>query len=167
MYTFPAYHTDRRSKLMAELVKYFDIKELVSEAVFKRYGERAWRFFDTEALEVLLWVRVRIGKPMYINNWHRGGKLSQRGLRTNVDSIFKRMFRRNRLYLSGHVFGKAFDFDVEGWKAEDVRDWIEEHAAELPHKIRLEWKKDGKPISWVHLDTMSEPHLDKVYKFNV
>jgi hypothetical protein len=167
MYKFEKYNPEKRSALLNEILKYFDIRELVSPMVYKIYGNRAWRFFDTEALEVLLWIRIKLNKAITINNWHYGGSLSQRGLRTNLGSIFKKMFERGRLYLSGHIFGKAFDFDVEGMTAEEVRDWIWKNQKTLPHKVRLEWKKNGKPITWVHMDMMSEPILPKVYKFNV
>lgn len=167
MYPFPTYDPVKRRELISEIQNYFDIRELVSQTVYKLYGQRAWKFFDTEFLETLLWIRININRPITANAWHRGGRFSQRGLRTNLGYIFKKFFKRKKIYLSGHIFGKALDFDVQGMKAEEVRNWLLKNQDQLPHKIRLEWKKNGVPISWVHLDTLSEVDLPKVYRFNI
>uniref|UniRef100_A0A6M3LGB1 Peptidase n=1 Tax=viral metagenome TaxID=1070528 RepID=A0A6M3LGB1_9ZZZZ len=53
--------------------------------------------------------------------------------------------------MSAHVLGAALDFDVEGMSSEGVRNWLYEHALELPYPIRLEMKVD-----WVHLDVATE-----------
>jgi hypothetical protein len=74
---------------------------------------------------------------------------------------------KSTLYLSAHIFGKAVDFDVEGMSAVDVRKWIIENAEKFPCKIRLERNLNGKPINWVHLDTMSDESKGKVYQFDV
>jgi hypothetical protein len=143
---------------------YFDIEELVPRDVFDKYGERAWMFFDPLALECLLIVRKGIGKPINVNNWHKGGNYDERGLRPNTCPLVK---NKTRLYLSFHIFGKAFDFTVTGMSSEDVRDWIDEHADEFPCKVRLERKMRGKQISWVHLDIRQEDKNPKVYQFDV
>ena len=42
----------------------------------------------------------------------------------NLCSIVQAKTRKEILYLSGHVLGKAFDFKVKGMDSEDVRKWI-------------------------------------------
>jgi len=149
---------------MKTIKDYFCIEELVDKEVFKKYGERAWKFLDKEALQCLLIVREGLDKPMSVNNWKYGGSFSQRGLRHNMSSLVK---NKTRIYLSAHIFGKGFDFDVAGMSSVDVRKWIVENADLFPCKIRLERNKGGKPIPWTHIDTMSEPKNPKVYQFDV
>jgi hypothetical protein len=149
---------------MKTIKDYFCIEELVDKTVFDKYGETAWKFLDETILECLLIIREGLDKPISINNWKYGGKFSQRGLRHNMSSLVK---NKKRLYLSAHIFGKAIDFDVAGMTAVEVRAWIAANADLFPYKIRLERNMKGKPISWVHLDTMSDPSKPKVYQFDV
>jgi hypothetical protein len=111
-------------------------------------------------------IRKNLGKPITINNWYWNGKFSQRGLRTNVQQMFKNAFIRHVLYLSAHVLGRAVDFDVQGMKAQEVREWIVANEHLFPYKIRLEETINGKPITWVHLDTIFEEKNPKVYLFS-
>lgn len=157
----------RRDKIIKELKRYFDIAELVGPETHKRHGERAWKFFSTDALEALLITRVNIGRKITINTWAWGGVFSQRGLRTNLQNIFRQLTKSLKLYLSGHVLGEAFDFDVDGMTAEEVRNWIKANSDLYPMRIRLEHRKNGKPITWVHLDTIQELRNPKIYFFNV
>lgn len=150
-----------------KIKEYFKVQELVSKKVYKRYGETSWKFLSPRLLHTLLVIREGIGKPITINTWHVGGRFSQRGLRSNLGSIFMSKFKKGALYLSGHVLGIAVDFDVKGMTAPQVRDWIEDNADKLPYKVRLEDKMKGKPISWVHIDLIWESKNPKVYRFNV
>lgn len=154
-------------KIYREIKKYFKIQEFVSPRVYKKYGETAWQFICPRLLHTLLIIRIAIDKPITINNWHTGGKFKQRGLRSNMGSIFYSKFKKGRMYLSAHVMGRAVDFDVAGMTAPEVRDWLEMFEKELPYKIRLENKMKGKQISWVHLDMFSNTANNKIYRFNI
>ena len=149
-----------RSDLLKELKKYFAIHELVGKRTYKKHGDRAWKFFSFRLLRTLYILRKNIGKPTTINNWKWGGKFSQRGLRTNVQDIFRGFFLKFRLYLSGHVLGEAIDLDVEGMTAEEVRQWIVKNQDLFPYKIRLE-----ADVNWVHLDVLFEEHNPHIYIF--
>lgn len=147
---------------------YFKIEELVDKATVNKYGQvRCWSFFDPRLLENLYWVRKAINSPITANNWLFGGSFTQRGLRTNLSSIVKNKTLNGRLYLSAHVRGAAVDFDVKGMEAEEVRNWLVANQANLPHPIRLEHKKNGTPISWVHMDVDHIEENPKVYLFDV
>lgn len=149
---------------MNNIKEYFCIEELVDKEVYNKYGDAAWKFIDEMLIECILVVREELGKPMTINNWKWGGQFSQRGLRHNMSPMVQ---KKTRMYLSAHMFGKAVDFDVEGMTAVEVREWIVANADKFPCKIRLERNMGGKPISWVHLDIMSDPSKGKVYQFDV
>ena len=76
-------------ELIAKAKKYFCIEELVDSTVYNKYGDSAWKFIDSFALECLLVVREGLGKPMTVNNWKWGGRFSQRGLRDNMSALVK------------------------------------------------------------------------------
>ena len=142
-----------RNEILDELKNYFDISELVGHKTHTRYGERAFRFFTTNILHALLIVRKGLDLPITVN----GNGMEQRGLRTNIQPIVK---NKTSLYISAHILGRAFDFDVKGMTAGEVRNWIVENSNLFPFKIRLE---DG--VSWVHLDTIDEPQNPNVHLF--
>lgn len=157
----------KEEQILTEIKHYFNIKELVGPATYQKYGDRAWFFFNFRALETLLILRKNINRRITVNNWHRNGNFSQRGLRTNIQSIVRKKTAKSMLYISAHILGAAFDFDVEGMTAEEVRNWIVQHQGYFPHKMRLEHKKKNVPINWVHLDTIFEKKKPKIYLFNI
>jgi len=163
------YNDLTHSQAIGRLKAYFKITELVDETTYKAHGERAFKFFDTKLLISMLFIRETLGKGITVNNWTNGGPFSQRGLRTNVCDIVKKKTNKDRLYLSAHVLGQGIDFDVKGMTADQVREWLQSVADQLPFKIRLEHKinKTGKTITWVHLDTFDEDKNGKIYLFNI
>ncbi len=145
----------------------FNIKELVSERVYRAYGNDAWALFSPDLLKCLMLIREGIGRPITVNNWHAGGNFDERGFRENLSDICVDKTSSGKLYTSGHVLGMAVDFDVKGMTANEVRCWITEMEEIFPCKIRLERKLNGKYISWVHLDVKYYDKNPKVYQFNV
>ena len=150
--------TRDRDAIIQSLKRYFSVTELVCPDVYKRFNERSWQFFTTNALYGLLLLRETIlCRPMYLNNYKKG--ITQRGLRCNLCALVK---GRATVYLTQHGFGNAWDFLVEGMTAEQARKKIKENANLFPCQIRLE--KD-KP--WVHIDFLSMYGItSKVYEFN-
>lgn len=149
--------TQEKEAIIKSLKKYFQITELVCPDVYKRFNERAWQFFTTDALYGLLLLRETIlCRPMYLNNYKKG--ITQRGLRCNLCALVK---GRATVYLTQHSFGNAWDFLVEGMTAEQARKKIKENAHLFPGQIRLE-----KGKSWVHIDFLQSYGInDKVYEF--
>ena len=86
--------------------KHFNIKELVSPLVYKKFGEFAWRFFDEDILKDLDTIREYYGASIVINDWAWGGSFKQCGLRCNRDDI---VASKKDVYCSAHIMGKAFD----------------------------------------------------------
>ena len=156
-----------RYEIIKKIKTYFSIQELVGKETFDKYGQRSFKFLSTDILETLLILRESTGKKITVNSWKWGGNFSQRGLRTNLQGIFKSKTNNGRLYLSAHVLGKAFDLDVDGMTAPEVRIWIKENQSLFPHKIRLERNRGTDPINWVHIDTMNEEQNPHVYEFDV
>lgn len=137
------------NELIARVKKYFGLHELVSEKVFKRYGEQAWQFFDPRLLEVLIWLREGIGVPLTCNNWQIGGMYQESGFRANMDSEVKSKTDKGVLYCSAHSRGMGIDLrDVKKrYSAEEMRNWIRKHYDECPYPIRME-----SGVTWLHVD---------------
>jgi hypothetical protein len=155
--------TNEDQKLIYKaILENFKVEELVEPEVYKRHGNNAIYLFCPRLLATLHFIRLGLGKPITVNNWHKGGKFTQRGLRTNISPIVK---AKTSLYLSAHIFGQAVDFDVAGLSAEEVRTWLVDNSDFLPYNIRLEGKINGKAINWVHLDTRYQSK--KVHIFDV
>ena len=136
-----------RNQLISKLKQNFDIKELVCQHCYDKFKENAWQFLSTELLSILYTLRyVIFNKPITINNWHKRGQFSQRGLRCNVCELVK---GKNAIYLSAHLLGKAIDFNVQGLTSDEVNQTIRNNADKFEYPIRLESNTDG----WSHIDT--------------
>lgn len=144
-----------REQILKDIRQFFDIEELVCDHTFQKWGEKAWQFLDTDYLHCLLIIRRDIlKKPM----WCNGRFKHQRGLRCNRCDMVK---SKKEVYLSGHVLGKAGDFDVTGMTAEQARQEIKENANLLPCPIRIE-----KGVTWLHFDVLPQYNItQKVYEF--
>lgn len=158
-------------ELYDRLLEYFDVRELVRREVYEKYVED-WRkddyyilqFFDKRLLENLLWLREVSDQPITVNNWLWGGIYSQRGLRDNLSGIVS---NKKDVYLSGHVLANAIDLVMGVWSANETREFIKKNYDSVPNKCRLERKKGGLYISWVHMDCFDHPLNPRVYEFDV
>lgn len=145
----------KREDIIRELKKFFDIKELVCDHTYDRWGEKSWQFLDTDYLHALLVIRRDIlNKGMVCNTKDR----HQRGLRCNMCDMVK---EKTEVYLSSHLLGKAGDFTITGMTAQEARDVILAHKEWLPCNIRME-----DNVSWLHFDVLPQYGVtDKVYLF--
>lgn len=148
--------------IIKELKKYFDVRELISKAVWERMGESAWLLFDPRLLEVLLVLRRDVlCVPLVCNNWAKGGTMQQRGLRENVCPMVAEKTKAGKMYLSEHTMGRAVDLSAIGKTADEMRELIKQHASRLPYNIRVE---DGESApTWLHVDVRDTGQ--KVYFF--
>ena len=146
---------ETRQQTIDKVGKYFGVKELVCSHTYDRWGESSWAYLSTDWLETLLVIRRDIlARPMTCNH----GAAQQRGLRCNRCDLVR---SAKRVYLSGHVLGRAGDFGVAGMTAEEARRAIISKQDLLPHPIRLEGG-----VSWLHIDTLPQCGIkDKVYVF--
>lgn len=144
-----------RDKIIRELHDYFQVRELVCDHTFSKWGERSWQFLDTDFLHCLLIIRRDILRlPMICNyQW-----VNQRGLRCNRCELVK---GKDSVYLSSHILGKAGDFSIEGITAQEARSRIRNNAHLLPCPIRMEGG-----VNWLHFDVLPQYGIDvKVYEF--
>ena len=133
--------------------KWFTLKELVSPAVYHKFGEFAWNFLDDgmkkdiDLLREVIW-----GKALFINTWGFGGQYKESGFRCNTDSIVK---AKTTPYCSAHTLGRGFDL-----KPENIKD-----VPILHNKIQLNFHRfstvsriesiDSAP-TWIHLDNLED-----------
>ena len=127
--------------------KYFKIQELVSKAVYEKYGEKSWEFIDERLIKTLDLLREHFNKPITVNNWIFGGNLHQRGLRANKDEIVK---SKSDYYISQHCLGKAVDLNVKGMTAQEVYEEILKNKSKFPLISRIE--NINNTPTWVHID---------------
>lgn len=143
-------------EIVEDVNQFFDVRELVSEAVYKKYQSTAWRFFDPRLLEVLIALRKSIlCVPLVCNNWRSGGNLQQRGLRENTCEMVSKKTKAGAMYISAHTLGKAVDLSSSKMDADKMRQLIIANADKLPYPIRME---DGKSApTWLHIDVACNP----------
>lgn len=146
----------KRDEVICELHRFFQVRELVCDHTFGKWGEKSWQFLDTDFLACLLVIRRDILQvPMTCN--HDGA--TQRGLRCNRCELVK---EKSSVYLSSHILGKAGDFTCTGLTAQEARDRIKKMAHLLPCSIRLE-----AGVSWLHFDVLPQYGITgKVYEFS-
>lgn len=133
---------------MAYRPQYFQLYELVCPEVYNKFGDRAWGFLDEKLLVTLDWIRRTLDRKITVNNWYNGGRFDERGLRCIQCKMVHDKCMQGQVYVSGHILGRAADFDVDGLEAGEVRVWLAANKDKLPYNIRLE-----NHVSWVHLDT--------------
>lgn len=139
--------------------RYFTIEELVSDNVYRKYGDKSWEFIDIRLIETIDKLREVFNKPITINNWKWGGSLKQRGLRANKDEI---VANKKDYYISQHCLGKAVDFNVKGLSSKEVYDFILENKDKFPYITRIE--DINKTPTWVHID-LSNTSSDDIIIF--
>lgn len=145
-----------------ELCPNISVKEIVCPHVYKKFGDEASKFIDPLLIKVIDIIRNDILKqPITINN---GTTLTQRGLRCNCCELVASKTKKNIVYLSGHNFGKAIDFNCSTISPDDCRKMIIKNAELFPCKIRLEDGRDA--TTWVHVDIMAGTNQkEKCYIF--
>lgn len=132
--------------------RHFIAQELVTPHAHSRLGDGALLLMDDRIIMALDAVRDLFERPIIVNTWHVTGGFTQRGWRDDAEVGGR---------FSQHRFGRAVDFDVEGYTAEDVRQAILDtwrYSEALQGITRME-----AGTSWVHIDcapiAVSKPML--------
>jgi hypothetical protein len=134
--------------------KYFEWDELLPKHIYSDNSVVFHEIFNIETLMTLDELRVIFDAPITVNNYKWGGKFQYRGYR---DNIFYDKYPNSNIY-SQHRRGNAFDLDIKGLSAEEVRNKIIGFKKKgfLKHLTGLELD-----VSWVHFDCRSTNKLDK------
>ena len=151
-----------RNEIIRELKKYFNIKELVCNHTYNKFGDSSWQFLDTKLLHTLLVLRTQIFKTPMVCNYT--GHF-QRGLRCNLCNLTRERTEKNSLYLSAHLLGKAIDISMKTITGAQARELVKKHQDLLPYPVRIE--KDGKTIGWGEVVIRDESFAVKVTKVGI
>ena len=127
--------------------KHFKIHELVPKKMYRKYGDKSWRYVDVRLIETIdiLKEHFNLG-TMTINNYFWGGNREWSGIRT-PDS-------QNYSYGSQHSYANAFDIVFSDYSAEEVRNYIIENKNVFKYVKGMELD-----VSWVHLDCRNEDEM--------
>ena len=131
-------------------MKYFQPYELVDKLTYSQKGYDSLALFTPQILLALDNVREFFGKPITVNNWHEGGPFQWRGWRTEAEADkLLGLPPGTHPGHEQHSLGNAFDFDIQGLTAEQVRTMIVAYQDRplLSGITRLEAN-----TSWVHMD---------------
>ncbi|MGL5208982.1 MULTISPECIES: hypothetical protein [Cetobacterium] len=132
--------------------KYFKGKELVSPEVYKIHGENVLKFISKDILIFLDLLREDLGVPILVNRPSVG--ITQRGLRTTIDSLVKEKVKSSKLYLSAHVLGRGIDFEVPSMDMKKVYERIINNPRRYSMITRIEDPNVTLPKGYIHVDNM-------------
>lgn len=137
-------------------MRFFQLHELVDRNTFHRFGDDAWRFLESDALDMLDGIREFFNAPVTVNNWWEGkGSFQFRGYRPPDCTVGAPH--------SHHRTGKAFDFDVKGYIAEDARRIILENQ---DNPLLSKIQRMEADVHWVHADIGTVPgNRQRIYVF--
>jgi hypothetical protein len=133
--------------------KFFGVKGLVSEKVYKDRGERSISLIDARIVITADRLRKRFG-PAVVNNWSWGGAINGAGLRMQYDNDY-------RPY-SQHSFGRALDLHFSNHEAEEVIKHILDNQEATEYEFITGIELD---VSWLHIDCRNHNHADRIFTF--
>ena len=119
----------------------FKPEELVDRQTLERFKGDIWFLFNQRALIALDGIRNYFKKPVTVNNWYWNGSFQFRGFRPFDESTGAKY--------SQHRLGNAFDLDVEGIPAGEVREEIIKNKDGVHFYLITCLEID---ITWLHFD---------------
>ena len=119
--------------------KYFKIQELVPRNIYLSFGmKRSWNFVNQRAFEGLYALRLYIGHPMIINNYHVRGDRQWCGFRTPDSPYYS--------VTSQHTLANAYDIISPTITLEELQDFVKKNYKQF----NIGGLEVG--ISWLHVD---------------
>lgn len=129
---------------MTKISKNFHDYEFVSKTVYDRYGSNSKWFIDPDIVFIAEFYRGWFKAPVRVNDWHWGGRFHERGYRTPDSKTGAR--------LSQHKMKAAFDCDIKGISANDVRKEILENQDIFMAAGVTTLEHEAYAKTWVHTD---------------
>ena len=120
----------------------FVLQEFVPKGMYEKYGDSCIWFIDNRIIEVAQFFRDRYGKPITINDWHKGGLRNHSGWRYPNSGV--------GAPLSQHKFGRAVDLKWPGLSPYEVREDIKNNWREFKN-AGLQAVEKGTD-TWIHAD---------------
>lgn len=141
------------------MLRNFKLHELVPDDVYTTHGEKCIRLMDKNLLVFIDAFHDYLNEvhgnavSIIVNDWHWGGRFSQRGFRTRKHYATDDDYIKSQ---SQHKYGRGLDFDVYIGKTRMDPALVRKIIIDL---CELDWVKpitfieDG--VNWVHVDTRS------------
>lgn len=148
---------------MREFSQYFKVQELVSPAIYKKWGETARWFVRAELMELLDFIRERHG-PAIINDWAWGGAYTQSGFREPNTKVGGG--------LSQHRFGAAADLKFTQKSVQEVyQDILDNKELYYSKGLRcienIKFTTSGNKYGgWLHIDLRDTGLIDDLLIVN-
>ena len=140
--------------------KKFQVQEFIDPITFGRFGKASIRYMDTRLIKFMDRLRVLVNAPITINDYLWGGERKWSGTRLPG-------FPHHSKW-SGHSWGRALDFKVEGMTPEEVHKVIHDNWDELKEfsgldGLRMEHTDDTP--TWIHVDSLQQD--GSIYTFRI
>lgn len=130
--------------MITRISPHFYIYEFVPKLIFNQYGSNSKWFIRPDVINLAEFYRRWFEAPVRVNNWFWGGIFQNRGFRTPNTTV-------GSLY-SQHKLGAAFDCDVRGLSANDVRREIMDNEKEFMNAGLTTLEDEKYAPTWVHSD---------------
>jgi len=128
-----------------QVSKNFKITEFVQIDTYAMYGAaRSAQFIDGRLIDIVQYLRDSLGVPLTINDWCRGGKYNESGLRSPGDEHYSSQ--------SQHTFGRAVDLKSSELSTQVLYNKIAERFEQLNNLGATTLEGIRHTPSWVHLD---------------
>ncbi len=130
---------------MSKVSEHFVLQEFINPVTFEKEGEKSIDLIDKKLIDIAEFIRVDIGLPVTINNWHLDGEFKESGLRDkNTLTGAKK---------SAHKLGQAIDPKVKGYDGQKWYDYVVKNASKL-YSLGLRRIEDKSiATTWCHMDT--------------
>jgi hypothetical protein len=125
--------------------EHFIVQEFIDPVTYEAEGDDSIKHIDPKLIDIAEFIRVDIGLPVTINNWHNGGQYKESGLR-NKDS-------KTGAPKSTHKIGKGMDVKVKDWGGIDWYEYVKKNANKLYEKGLRRIEDKAIATTWCHMDT--------------
>lgn len=127
-----------------QLTKNFILQEFIYPEIYQQWGDRAIWFIDYRIVNIMQYLRTKIGKSITVNNWHVSGSYKESGLRAFDTPTGGK--------LSQHKFGRAVDLKVEGLFPFEVLEFIQKRYRDFSALGLTAVEDTAYTPMWLHLD---------------
>lgn len=128
-----------------QITENFYLDEFIDPAIYSVRGDKSISLLDFRIVEAAQFIREQSGQPVKINDWAKGGRFRERGLRRHDTATGARW--------SQHKYGRAIDINIGTWTPQEMLDFVMQHERYL---VERQWVTVIEDVaftkSWLHLD---------------
>ena len=125
--------------------EHFILEEFINPETLKVEKENSLKLIDKRLIDIAEFIRVDLGLPITINNWHTGGQYHESGLRDKNTTTGSK--------LSQHKLGKAIDVKAAGYGGAEWYSYVKKNAKKLYDLGVRRIEDKSIATTWCHIDT--------------